>query len=60
MNIILIGAQGSGKGTQAENLAHALGVVHISSGDLLRSVAENGTDVGKQVQVYPGSWRTCS
>lgn len=52
MNIILIGAQGSGKGTQAENLARTLGVVHISSGDLLRTIAGNGTDVGKQVKMH--------
>jgi adenylate kinase family enzyme len=36
MDILLIGAQGSGKGTQAEMLAQALGVPHIASGDLFR------------------------
>ena len=50
MNIILIGAQGSGKGTQAQNLNHTLGVVHISSGDLLRTVSDSNTDIGKQVK----------
>jgi adenylate kinase len=52
VNIVLIGAQGSGKGTQAKNLAHTLGVVHISSGDLLRTISEDGTAVGKQVKVF--------
>ncbi len=52
MNIILIGAQGAGKGTQAQYLAHTLGLVHISSGDLLRTVSDSGTDIGKQVKAY--------
>lgn len=52
MNIILIGAQGAGKGTQAQNLAHTLGVVHVSSGDLLRTVSNSGTDIGQQVRAY--------
>ena len=52
MNIILIGAQGAGKGTQAQNLAHILGVVHVSSGDLLRAVSNSGTDAGQQVKAY--------
>ena len=52
MNIILIGAQGAGKGTQAQNLTRTLGVVHISSGDLLRTVSNSSTDIGKQVKAY--------
>jgi adenylate kinase len=52
VDIILIGAQGAGKGTQAQNLAQKLGVVHISSGDLLRTVSNSSTDIGKQVKVY--------
>jgi len=52
VNIILIGAQGAGKGTQAQNLAHTLGVVHISSGDLLRTVSNSGTDIGKRIRAY--------
>jgi adenylate kinase len=36
MNILLIGAQGSGKSTQAEKLSSALGICHVSSGDLFR------------------------
>lgn len=52
MNIILIGAQGSGKGTQAERLAHSLGMHHVSSGDLFRKESEAGTEFGKQAQTY--------
>jgi adenylate kinase len=52
VNIILIGAQGAGKGTQAQNLNQALGVIHVSSGDLLRTVSESGTEIGKQVKEY--------
>ncbi|GCE04544.1 adenylate kinase [Dictyobacter aurantiacus] len=52
MNIILIGAQGSGKGTQAERLAHSLGMHHVSSGDLFRKESEAGTEFGKQAQAY--------
>jgi len=52
VNIILIGAQGSGKGTQAEKLAATLGVHHISSGDLLRTVSEDGTAIGKQIKAH--------
>ena len=52
MNIILIGAQGSGKGTQAERLAQNLGIHHISSGDLFRKAAEAGTELGRKAKVY--------
>jgi adenylate kinase len=52
MNIILIGAQGSGKGTQAELLAKNLGIHHISSGDLFRKASNEGTELGKQVRAY--------
>ena len=46
MEIILIGAQGSGKGTQAEMLAQALGVPHVASGDLFRKEVEEKTEIG--------------
>ena len=52
MNIILLGAQGSGKGTQAKKLAQALEIVHISSGDLLRKEAHDGTELGRKAQEY--------
>jgi adenylate kinase len=52
VNIILIGAQGSGKGTQAEMLAQALGVPHISSGDLFRKEIEEKTETGLKASEY--------
>jgi adenylate kinase len=52
VNIILIGAQGSGKGTQAARLAKSLGIQHISSGDLFRQAISAGTELGKQVKDY--------
>ncbi|MEO7019779.1 MAG: adenylate kinase [Ktedonobacteraceae bacterium] len=52
MEIILIGAQGSGKGTQAQMLAQAFGVPHISSGDLFRKEIEAQTEIGLQAGTY--------
>jgi adenylate kinase len=49
-NIILIGAQASGKGTQAELLTQELGIPHISSGDLFREEIGKHTALGLQVQ----------
>ncbi len=51
MNIILIGAQGSGKGTQADQLSQAFSVPHIASGDLFRAL-DTQTELGKKVNVY--------
>ncbi|HET8892988.1 MAG TPA: adenylate kinase [Gaiellaceae bacterium] len=50
MNILLLGPQGSGKGTQAKRLAATYGIAHISSGDLYREAIARGTDLGKQVE----------
>ncbi|MGH8892789.1 MAG: adenylate kinase [Actinomycetes bacterium] len=52
MRLLLIGAPGAGKGTQAVRLAEHLGVTHISSGDLLRQHVTEETPLGKQVQQY--------
>ena len=52
MRILLIGAPGSGKGTQAVRIAERLGITHISSGDLLRQHVADGTAIGRQVQQY--------
>jgi adenylate kinase len=48
--IVMLGAPGSGKGTQAVQLAEQLGIPHISSGDLLRAHRERGTDLGQRAQ----------
>jgi adenylate kinase len=52
VNIILIGAQGSGKGTQAEKLTQALGITHIASGDLFRKAFQDKTELGMQAKAY--------
>lgn len=52
MEIILIGAQGSGKGTQAEMLAQALGIPHVASGDLFRKEIEEKTGTGLKAREY--------
>ena len=52
MNIILIGAQGSGKGTQAEKLAQSLGIRHVASGDLFRKAIDAKTELGIKVKPY--------
>jgi adenylate kinase len=52
MRLLLIGAPGSGKGTQAVRIAETLGITHISSGDLLRQHVTEGTAFGQQVQQY--------
>ncbi len=52
MNIILIGAQGSGKGTQAEKLSQTFGVRHIASGDLFRKAFDEKTELGVKAKAY--------
>ena len=52
MRLLLIGAPGSGKGTQATRLAEHFGLTHISSGDLLRQHVTEGTPLGKEVRQY--------
>ncbi|WP_440223623.1 adenylate kinase [Dokdonella sp. MW10] len=46
MRLVLLGAPGSGKGTQATSLKTALGVPHVSTGDLLRAAVKAGTPLG--------------
>ncbi|MEO7981547.1 MAG: adenylate kinase [Sporichthyaceae bacterium] len=52
MRLLLIGAPGAGKGTQAERLAEHFGVTHISSGDLLRQHVTDHTTFGAKVKEY--------
>jgi adenylate kinase len=50
MRIVLLGAPGSGKGTQAALLVEALDLPHISTGELLRAAAKAGTPLGRQAK----------
>ena len=50
--IIFLGGPGSGKGTQAEKLAHATNYAHISTGELFRTHLKNETEIGKKVKEY--------
>lgn len=52
MNLILFGAPGSGKGTQAVMLSEKLGIRRISLGDILREEVKNSTDLGAEVKEY--------
>jgi len=50
--IILIGAQGSGKGTQADRISQPLGIRHVASGDLFRKAFDEKTELGVKAKAY--------
>jgi adenylate kinase len=52
MRLLLIGAPGAGKGTQATLLAERFGIAHISSGDLLRQHVRERTSLGRKIKSY--------
>ena len=60
MNLILLGAPGAGKGTQAEMLAEKLQIPTISTGNMLREAMANGSDLGKQVKTCMDEGRLVS
>lgn len=52
MKIVMLGAPGAGKGTQAIKIAEAYGIPHISTGDIFRANIKNGTELGRKAKVY--------
>jgi adenylate kinase len=52
MNIVLFGPPGAGKGTQSDRLASTLGIIHISTGDILRRDISEKTELGMQAKGY--------
>jgi len=52
MKIIMLGAPGAGKGTQAKMIADKYGVPHVSTGDIFRANIKNGTELGKEAKKY--------
>ena len=52
MKIIMLGAPGAGKGTQAKMIADQYQIPHISTGDIFRFNIKNGTDLGKEAKTY--------
>lgn len=60
MNLVLLGAPGAGKGTQAQFLVRDFGFLHISTGDLLRGAVAAGTPLGIQVKEIMASGKLVS
>ena len=52
MKIIMLGAPGAGKGTQAKMISDKYGIPHISTGDIFRANIKNGTELGKKAKTY--------
>ncbi len=52
MIVVLVGAPGSGKGTQAKPLSEKFGIAHVASGDMFRENLKNGTELGKLAESY--------
>lgn len=50
MNIVLFGAPGAGKGAQAERISSIYGMVHLSTGEMLRSAISSGSDLGARAK----------
>ena len=63
MKIIMLGAPGAGKGTQAKQIAQAYDIPHISTGDIFRANIKEGTELGESTGIHGqrtvSSRRTC-
>lgn len=57
LRIIIAGAPASGKGTQCKKIAERYGVVHLSTGDMLREAIQNGTELGKIAKEFMDTGR---
>nr|GMC58504.1 adenylate kinase 5, chloroplastic [Ipomoea batatas]GMC61370.1 adenylate kinase 5, chloroplastic [Ipomoea batatas] len=57
LKVMISGAPASGKGTQCEMISQKFGLVHISTGDLLRAEVSAGTDIGNKAKEYMNSGR---
>lgn len=52
MKVVMLGAPGAGKGTQAKMIAEKYGIPHVSTGDIFRANIKNGTELGMEAQKY--------
>jgi adenylate kinase len=50
VNVLLLGPQGSGKGTQAKRIARDYGIPHIATGDIIRAMKEEDSDLGRELK----------
>ena len=50
MNVLIVGPQGAGKGTQAKRIAEAYDIPHVATGDLFRAAIAAGTELGRKVE----------
>ena len=57
MNLLVLGPQGAGKGTQAKRVAAEEGIPHVSTGDMFRAAIAAGTGLGKRVEPVLASRR---